>query len=178
MIVWGLDRFIRLVQLVVYNFGYFNPSAPSKDLDASVELLSPHFLRVTMHRPKYFHWRPGQSAYLSFPTLSSFPFKFESHPFTIATTQDVSQSNQRKLVFFLRVRNGFTAKLKNAASSDENFKVFLNGPCSSPPVLMGYQTIILVAGSFRYLLYHKPSLKSVCYWPQVALVWHSLSLFF
>ncbi|KAF4618189.1 hypothetical protein D9613_011675 [Agrocybe pediades] len=154
MIVWGIDRFIRLVQLVLYNYGYFSPSSSPEELDASVELLSPHFLRVTMYRPKYFYWRPGQSAFLAFPTVSKFPFKFESHPFTIATTAEevvdadsASGSKKRKLVFFLRVRNGFTARLKEAVSEkEETVKVFVNGPCSSPPVLLGYQSVILVAG--------------------------------
>lgn len=145
MIVWGLDRFLRLVNLSAFNFGYLNPwCQSSKDLNASVEVLSPHFLKVTMYRSKHFHWRPGQSAYLSFPSVSTIPF--ESHPFTISTIEDDATAAQKKLTFFVRVRSGFTQTLMQTASSDTTYKVFINGPYSSPPVLMGYQTVILIAG--------------------------------
>ncbi|KAF8881834.1 ferric reductase NAD binding domain-containing protein [Gymnopilus junonius] len=145
MIVWGLDRFLSMAKVVVFNFAYFNPwSKSSKALDANVEVLSHHFIKVTIRRPKYFYWRPGQSAYLSFPAVSSFPF--ESHPFTMSTIYDGSSADGNKLTFFLRVRKGFTARLMKAASQDQTYKVFVNGPYSSPPILVGYQSVMLFAG--------------------------------
>ena len=149
MIVWGLDRFIRFVSLIVVNFGYLNPWSSQdskKELDAVVEVLSPHYVRVSLHRSKHFHWRPGQNVYLSFPSISTFPF--ESHPFTISTIDDDSKSDNNTLVFILRVQRGFTQKLLKEASSDTTYKVFLNGPYGSPPLLIGYQTVILIAGLF------------------------------
>ncbi|KAF8903885.1 ferric reductase NAD binding domain-containing protein [Gymnopilus junonius] len=123
LIVWGLDRLISMGKIVIANFSYFNPwSKSSKELDATVEVLSHHFLKVTLHRSKYFYWRPGQSAYLSFPTGGN------------------------KLTFFLRVRKGFTARLMQAASQESTYKAFINGPYSSPPILIGYQSIMLFAG--------------------------------
>ncbi|KAF8809134.1 hypothetical protein BYT27DRAFT_7222686 [Phlegmacium glaucopus] len=149
MIIWGLDRFIRLIRLAIINFRYFNPWSSQnskKELGAVVEVLSPHLLRVTLHRSKHFNWRPGHSAYLSFPSISAFPF--ESHPFTISTIDDDSTSGENVLVFLIGVHNGFTKKLLQEArtSSDQTYKVFLNGPYGSPPLLMGYQTVILIAG--------------------------------
>ncbi|KAF8961720.1 ferric reductase NAD binding domain-containing protein, partial [Flammula alnicola] len=147
MMIWGLERFFRLVRLAVYNFGYLNPRSSEtsrKSLDASVEVLSNQSLRVTIHRPKIFHWRPGQTAFLAFPTVSKSPF--ESHPFTMSTIDDDPTSNQKKLVFIIRVRKGFTQRLSRVASPDQTYKVFINGPYSSPPILMGYQTVILIAG--------------------------------
>ena len=149
MIVWGLDLFIRFVSLVTINFGYLNPWSSQnskKKLDAVVEVLSPDYVRVSLHRSKHFHWRPGQNVYLSFPSISTFPF--ESHPFTISTIDDDSKSDGSTLVFILRVQRGFTKKLLKEASSDTTYKVFLNGPYGSPPLLMGYQTVILIAGLF------------------------------
>ena len=149
MIVWGLDRFIRLVSLVTINFGYLNPwsSQNSKrQLDAIVEVLSPRFVRVSLTRSRHFHWRPGQNAYLSLPSISTFPF--ESHPFTISTIDADSKSDDSTLVFLLRVQRGFTQKLLKEASSDTTYKVFVNGPYGSPPFLIGYQTVVLIAGSF------------------------------
>ena len=148
MIVWGLDRFIRFVSLATVNFEYFNPwssQKSQKELDAVVEVLSPRYVRVSLHRSKHLHWRPGQNVYLSFPSISTFPF--ESHPFTISTIDDDSKDDST-LVFILRVQRGFTEKLLKEASSDTTYKVFLNGPYGSPPLLIGYQTVILIAGSF------------------------------
>jgi ferric-chelate reductase len=149
MIVWGFDLFIRFVSWVTINFGYLNPwtsQNSKKELDAVVEVLSPDYVRVSLHRSKHFHWRPGQNVYLSFPSISTFPF--ESHPFTISTIYDDSKSDGSTLVFILRVQRGFTKKLLKEASSDTTYKVFLNGPYGSPPLLIGYQTIILIAGLF------------------------------
>ena len=149
MIVWGLDRFIRFLSFITVNFGYLNPWSSQnskKELDAIVEVLSPCYVRVSLHRSKHFHWRPGQNVYLSFPSISTFPL--ESHPFTISTIYDDSKSDHSTLVFILRVQRGFTQKLHKEASSDTTYKVFLNGPYGSPPLLIGYQTVILIAGSF------------------------------
>ena len=52
-------------------------------LDASVELLSPHFVRLHIQRPPHFSWTPGQTAFLTMPAVSGNPL--ESHPFTIAS---------------------------------------------------------------------------------------------
>jgi len=154
MIIWGLEYFIRLVRLAIINFGYLNPwssQASKKELDAVVEVLSPHLLRVTIHRSNHFNWRPGHSAYVSFPSVSAFPF--ESHPFTISTIDSTSGDNV--LVFLIGVHNGFTKRLlqETQTSSDKTYKVFLNGPYGSPPLLMGYQTVILIAGSFLLSLH-------------------------
>ena len=146
MIVWGLDRFLRFVRLALLNFGYLKPLASKssqKELDATVEVLSPHFLRLTLTRSKYFRWQAGQSAYLSFPALSNYPF--QSHPFTIGNICTADGSSQ-KLTFFVRVRSGFTQRLMNSASPEKTFKTFINGPYSSPPLLFGYNAVILVAG--------------------------------
>ena len=155
MVIWGLERFLRLVRLAVYNFGYLNPfsSKSTEGLDATVDVLSEKVLRVTTHRPSYFHWRPGQSAFLSFPSVTLFPF--QSHPFTIATIDDAdgTSSGDKKLVFLFRVRKGFTKKLMRDASPDKTYKVFINGPYGSPPVLVGYETVILIAGWFLFVVY-------------------------
>ena len=144
LVVWGVDRLLSAGKLVIFNFGYFNPwSTSSSDLDARVEVLSHHFLKVTLRRSKLFYWRPGQSAYLAFPTVSALPS--ESHPFTMSTIYN-SSGDSNQLTFFLRVRKGFTARLLKAASKDQTYKVFVNGPYSSPPILLGYQSIMLFAG--------------------------------
>src|ERR1700753_424001 len=88
-IIWGLDRLIRVVRLVVFNHSYFGLKKGAGTMDESVELLSPDFVRLRLRRPPHFHWTPGQTAYLPMPGVSTIPF--EAHPFTIAsvdTTND------------------------------------------------------------------------------------------
>ncbi|KAI1792303.1 ferric reductase NAD binding domain-containing protein [Ganoderma leucocontextum] len=83
LLIWALDRFIRLARVVYYNHLYFGFSKKANRLDASVELLSPHFVRLHIHRPPHFSWTPGQTAFLTMPAVSGNPL--ESHPFTIAS---------------------------------------------------------------------------------------------
>lgn len=146
MILWGLDRFMHFARIVIFNFGYFKPTpSTSEDFDASIDVLSPQFLRITLHRPNHFRWVAGQCVYLSFPGVSSLPF--EAHPFTISTTYDPDPSTSgNKLIFYARVHDGFTRKLRDRATEGEKFRVFVDGPYDSPPALVGYSTSILIAG--------------------------------
>ncbi|KAL0959531.1 hypothetical protein HGRIS_011244 [Hohenbuehelia grisea] len=174
-LLWGLDRLIRVIRVLAINHGYFTSKNASQRLDATVEVLSPHFLRLKVKRPNFFHWRPGQSAYLTMPEVSTLPF--EAHPFTIATIDapTVSASNGsatppsptdteeknvgqsapeqateagsgKELVFLVRVRHGFTQRLLKEATDEHTFKVLVDGPYSSPPWLRGYDSVILIAG--------------------------------
>ncbi|KAM5543941.1 hypothetical protein V8D89_002558 [Ganoderma adspersum] len=83
LLIWALDRFIRLARVVYYNHLYFGFSKKANRLDASIELLSPHFVRLHIQRPPHFSWTPGQTAFLTMPAVSGNPL--ESHPFTIAS---------------------------------------------------------------------------------------------
>ena len=132
-------------------------------MDASVELLSPHLVRLRLRRPPHFHWLPGQAAYLIMPGVSNIPF--EAHPFTIAsvdTTDDDSrggdapttekgalakiQEYRQQLVFFINIRGGFTRKLREVAEKGGKAKVFVDGPYGKPPDLAGYDASVLIAG--------------------------------
>lgn len=167
-IIWGLDRLIRFLRLVAFNHSYFGFKSGST-MDATAELLSDDFVRLRFHRPSHFHWTPGQTAYLIMPSVSRLPF--EAHPFTIAsfnsTLFDVpatptseksaatcvaernigsSASFWKELVFFINVREGFTARLRDAALKGDKVKVFVDGPYGPSPNLGSYDTSVLVAG--------------------------------
>jgi ferric-chelate reductase len=167
----GLDRLLRVLRSVVFNFGYFKLK-PATELDAHVEVLSSDFLRITLYRPSHFHWFPGQTVYLTIPGISTLPF--EAHPFTIATLDtphvaaDVRKTNDeelklamrtgshmegfKQLVFHVRVRNGFTKRLLRAARDDSSMRVILDGPYGSPELLKGFGTALLIAGMSTPLL--------------------------
>ncbi|KAG5642176.1 hypothetical protein DXG03_003439 [Asterophora parasitica] len=161
-IIWGLDRAIRVVRIVIYNAGLFKKNSTQQL--GRVDVLSPHFVRITVARPPLMHWAPGQSAYLTVPSASASPF--EAHPFTISTI-DVPQilpaTNAEKdaesrngsssnLTFLVRVRSGFTKRLLDAATKEQSMKVILDGPYSSPPRLKGFQTVVLIAVLTKFAL--------------------------
>ncbi|KAI0777451.1 iron reductase [Trametes elegans] len=169
-IIWGLDRVLRLARLVYYNHLYFGLSPASKKLDASLELLSPHLVRLHLQRPPHFRWTPGQTAFLMMPSVAGFPL--EAHPFTIASVDDADfqpSANRRgrdaekdaaaaeaggadptpywkELVFLINVREGFTRRLADIAERNGQVKVLVNGPYGFSPNLDNDDTVVLVAG--------------------------------
>ncbi|GBE84199.1 iron reductase [Sparassis crispa] len=156
-IFWALDRFIRLMRVVVFNHQYFWFKS-SGSLDGTVELLSPHFLRLRLSRPPHFHWRPGQTAYLIMPTVSASPF--EAHPFTIAsvdTSDEMGGDLEKKelgettpfwkeLVFLINVRSGVTKRLATIAQTGAKVKVAVDGPYGFSPDLSVDDTVVLISG--------------------------------
>ena len=163
-LIWGLDRFFRLVRLIAFNHSYFGFKKGSGTMDATIEPLSPNLVCLRLRRPSHFEWSPGQTAYLTMPGVSTIPF--EAHPFTIAsidTTRDDTQGGitpitnkesfagtgkpcWKELVFFINVHGGFTKKLGNAAQKGEKVKVFVDGPYGKSPDLKDYETSVLIAG--------------------------------
>jgi ferric-chelate reductase len=161
-------RFLRLV---------WNQSRlPSKTrLKATAKLISPTMVQLTLKRKMT--WCPGQSAILTVPGVSSFPF--EAHPFTIASIpQDndadltkaisrsenssqegdakVSRDEGNELVFFVKTKEGFTRRLRDLASygSSDNgipLPVYVDGPYGSPPDLNAFRTVILIAGGVLFV---------------------------
>ncbi|KAG6907768.1 hypothetical protein DXG01_007481 [Tephrocybe rancida] len=154
-VIWGLDRAIRVIRIVASNTGYFQKGSPEQF--GRIEVLSPTFVRVTLQRPTYLRWRPGQNAYLTIPNASS--WLFESHPFTIAAidapreayvvkgnekdsdSKEYSSSEQeyegKILTFLIGVRSGFTKRLLDAVDKTQEMKVIIDGPYGSPPRLRG-----------------------------------------
>ncbi|KAG2055254.1 hypothetical protein BDR06DRAFT_934312 [Suillus hirtellus] len=167
-VFWALDRFIRVVRLVVFNHSYFGFKSGSGTMDATTEMLSADVVRLRLRRPPHFHWSPGQTAYLIMPSVSTLPF--EAHPFTIASfdssllstsqTEDQSGSGEndetqvlgssapfwKELVFLVNVHGGFTKKLKEVADTKGIVKVFVDGPYGPSPDLGSYDTCVFVAG--------------------------------
>ncbi|KAF7373154.1 Ferric/cupric reductase transmembrane component 1 [Mycena sanguinolenta] len=186
LFLWGLDRFFRLLRISFLNSQLFTPRRRRIASHATVTVLSPpHFLRILAEAPRYFTWRPGQSAYLTirgaYPTSIT-----EAHPFTIANAPHYAQdqddlpnedgspnesekesgsaesegkiSDTSRLMFILRVRDGFTKRLLDSvlanpdseSSGDggvsRSFEAFVDGPYSSPPVVRGFETVVFISG--------------------------------
>ncbi|THV04056.1 hypothetical protein K435DRAFT_774561 [Dendrothele bispora CBS 962.96] len=166
-LIWGLDRIIRAVRLVLFNHSYFGfgSGSGSGTLDATTELLSPSLVRITMKRPGHFHWTPGQYAYLVTPGVSLLPF--EGHPFTIVShdsrmsskeismnaessqTADAASSATpfwKELVFLVDVQKGYTKRLAEVAARKETIKAYIDGPYGRRLHLDSVDAIVLIAG--------------------------------
>ncbi|KAJ6570966.1 ferric reductase NAD binding domain-containing protein [Mycena vulgaris] len=178
-VVWGLDRFVRFVRVSIVNGGYLNllgkKRTQTSPLNARVDVVSPHLLRVSIFLPDIFSWSPGQVAYLSVPSVSRTPW--ESHPFTIssidasgtasaspvesgASSKHEKQESMdtvvvptpgysKELVFLLRVRGGFTKRLLDAATASDSpaaFAAFVDGPYCAPPPVRGFGSVLLFSG--------------------------------
>lgn len=146
---WGFDRVLRLCRYLFTNF-FLRP----KHSKGTLSLITPDSLRLTLTRRLPLGWRPGQHAFLSFPTISSVPL--ESHPFTIASifSEDARYAEQ-ELVFIIRKREGLTQKLVERAGTKNRVQVpvLVDGPYGTPVDLHPYRTCILIAGTcgiFRF----------------------------
>lgn len=162
-LVWGVDRLLRLIRMVTFNHLYFGFSKNKGNLDGTVELLSPHFVRLRLNRPAHFHWGAGQTAFLTMPGVSRMPW--EAHPFTISSIDASAKSIAavekepgvsgetlpywKELVFLINVRDGFTKRLAQAAEKGEKVKVLVDGPYGFTPSLGNDETVVLVAGASR-----------------------------
>lgn len=195
LVFWAFDRLIRVVRLVVFNHSYFGFKSGSGTMDATAELLSEDVVRLRLCRPPHFHWSPGQSAYLTMPSVSTVPF--EAHPFAIAsvysslfqtTTPEYSPESGvnkdiqisassaplwKELVFLVKVHKGFTKKLKAVAVRGGKIKVFVDGPYGPSPDLSSYDTCILVAGEphgaphYYYVLMQARRVRSFAHPPSL-----------
>ncbi|KAJ7289425.1 iron reductase [Mycena rebaudengoi] len=87
MFLWGLDRFLRLTRIVLVNSRLISAYNGSRRItsEANVQILSPHFLRISIPCPPYFSWKTGQSSYLTLCGVSAASVS-EAHPFTISNS--------------------------------------------------------------------------------------------
>ncbi|KAK0473691.1 iron reductase [Armillaria novae-zelandiae] len=131
ILLWALDRVLRWCRMLL--FAQFS----SRD-NASIDVLSPNFMRVTADKPRFFYWSPGQCAYLTIPSVG-----LVAHPFTISSVD--TKSKQDKLIFLIRVHDGFTRRVLNKANGQRT-RLLLDGPYSSPPVTRGFDGVVLIAG--------------------------------
>ncbi|KAF9033922.1 hypothetical protein BDZ89DRAFT_1158104 [Hymenopellis radicata] len=93
------------------------------------------FVRVVLSNAAFLPLACGQSVYLTLPGISV----WQAHPFTIA------YEDESKLVFFVRVRKGFSKRLLLNAEQGK-MRVWMDGPYSSPPLIRGCDSVVFVAG--------------------------------
>ena len=177
-ILWGFDRLLRAGRILAFNHGYLMPGG-GVACNATVERVADGFMRLRFRRPAHLRWAPGQSAHITMPSVSKFPF--ESHPFTIAnadvpappapsmekmkiensvestsssnsSTMSVStgDSSDKELVFIIKKQDGFTRRLDQIAKAGGQLKIVFDGPYGHPPRLTHYDTVVFLACEWSY----------------------------
>ncbi|WWC88863.1 uncharacterized protein L201_003778 [Kwoniella dendrophila CBS 6074] len=174
MVIWIFDRFLRFAQ-VIYQNNFHHPTQWNSAGDCRIEMLDHDVLRVKITRDN-FHWKAGQHAFISAPSISGLPH--ESHPFSIA---NVPTDISNEAYFLIRVHTGFTKRLHAALTSDltTNIPLYIEGPYGYPHSLDSYSTVLLVAGGtgvtfvcghFLQILQNVKKGKSAV--KKLHLVWH------
>ncbi len=110
--------------------------------------------------------------FLAFPTIGP----IESHPFTMASVAEAPQSvafstenqvkkNEFELTWIVRVRDGFTKRLKEhilmknqrqielgtEGSLTMQLPIFMDGPYGAPPDISRFETCVFFGGEYQRL---------------------------
>lgn len=121
---------------------------------ATLKLFPAKLVRIEVERPADFRFRPGQHAFLRFPSVSP----LDNHPFTIASAPNTGATTVENgegadtILFLAKVREGFTRKLARYCLAQEGkvrTSVSLDGPygCLSRQRLENrFDALLLVAG--------------------------------
>ena len=103
--------------------------------------------------------------FVAFPTIGP----VESHPFTIASIPEASESGKEgefELMWIVRVRDGFTRRLKEHILMKNHRQVelgtegplklqlpiFMDGPYGAPPDISRFETCVFFGGEFMALV--------------------------
>ncbi|KZO98048.1 hypothetical protein CALVIDRAFT_535651 [Calocera viscosa TUFC12733] len=147
-LLWILDRVARWLRVFFLNRFWlnFNPFRSNPSSTATVEVLSPDTMQVSLRRSMT--WKAGQHAYLIMPTISY--FVWEAHPFTIASVPYTDGRKENDLVFVVRARDGFTKRLLAHMQREGKRKSIVEcaveGPYGYPPSLAHFSTAVLISG--------------------------------
>ncbi|KAI0763877.1 hypothetical protein BC629DRAFT_1596825 [Irpex lacteus] len=171
-LIWGVDRGSRYLRyLILSNFHSPNRSP------ATLELVTPDAVRITVTRKFYGAeipmspyeggWTPGKHMFLAFPTIGP----IESHPVTMASVAEAPESvafstenqvkkNEFELTWIVRVRDGFTKRLKEHILMKNQrqielgtegpltmqLPIFMDGPYGAPPDISRFETCVFFGG--------------------------------
>lgn len=107
--------------------------------------------KIQVAIPTNFSWKPGQHIFIRFLTLGL--HSFTSHPFTICSLPPRPNRTDRsksELVFYIRPRGGFTARLAALANKQPapSLRVLLDGPYGGVNVatMAKFDKVLLIAG--------------------------------
>ena len=152
--LWAAERLLRILRLVVLNRLWRvipTPCGSNLPSSATLTLLTPSTLKLSFPRTTL-SWSAGQHFYVVMPGMSRLPW--EAHPFTAATT-----SSCENLEFIVRVRDGFTKRMKERVDEERKalglglddecsiqVKAAVEGPYGGKRSLSSYEAVLILAG--------------------------------
>ncbi|KAL8719162.1 MAG: hypothetical protein Q9225_003802 [Loekoesia sp. 1 TL-2023] len=160
ILLWAMERLIRLTSLVYRNVGRGGTKA-------ELELLPGDACRVTLKMVRPWTFQPGQYAFITVPSVGL----WTSHPFSLAWSSSAADDNQQDsekgykispedildnsndkttMSLIIRRRSGFTDKLFEKADRSTTgittVTAFVEGPYGGHAVLHSYGTVMIFAG--------------------------------
>lgn len=115
-------------------------------LKAAVSVEGNGFTRISI--PVDTHWLPGQHVFLRFRQVGI--HGLTAHPFTICSLPASNSSQSNDMVFFVRKRGGFTARLHQLASQGlgSAVPILIDGPYGGiePRRLISHNRLLIIAG--------------------------------
>ncbi|KAL2884537.1 putative ferric reductase transmembrane component [Ceratocystis lukuohia] len=154
VVVWACDRGLRVARILYNNLG----SGGSRTI---IEALPENAVRITVTLARPWNFKPGQHAYLYFPSITL----LQSHPFSVAWSESVSDSsidrlamtkqdalamNKTSVSFIVRARTGATMSIfKKASAAPEgrlSTRCLVEGPYGHLPSMASYGTAMIFAG--------------------------------
>ncbi|WRT68633.1 uncharacterized protein IL334_005611 [Kwoniella shivajii] len=159
--LWVADRVIRVLRLVVLNKLWIRRSLSASDIPskATISLLTPSTLLLKFSSTSdHLNWSAGHHFYVVMPGMSRFPW--EAHPFTACTVPaNPGKGTQAELAFIIRVRDGFTKRMKDKVDEvrkekglavddhvDVEVSAAVEGPYGVKSNFTGYEGILMFAG--------------------------------
>lgn len=141
IILWGLERFYRLLLIMKNGMVY---AVMDMDLSSKPDSgqQSETLITLIMPKPKRWHMRPSQYAFVYFMLPSVF---WQSHPFTVTSDGDT-------LKLVIAVKEGATLALqkklyaKYNGQSSIQVPILLEGPYGVPPPVCHYDSTVLIGG--------------------------------
>ncbi|KAI9806247.1 MAG: hypothetical protein M1825_006362 [Sarcosagium campestre] len=137
LIIWSLERFIRMARLVYRNLG-------RSSTEATVELLPGDAMRVKLSIARPWTSRPGQHLFVYMPSIQWWSL----HPFSVAWSQqeddlsaekglamnrqDIMQMQKTTMSLVIRRRTGFTDKLFQKVQSSPTGVISLRACVEGP----------------------------------------------
>ena len=112
-------------------------------------------------------WNAGQNAYLTVPCVSK-KCPLEAHPFTVASIDSpiddsddggaAMSGTERRMIFIIRAREGFTRRLYEYAATNGGVKsgcrvsAWIDGPYGPSASCHAFPNVLLVAGGVFYFI--------------------------
>lgn len=141
IILWVVERIYRLL-LVLKNGIVYAVMDIELSSKPDSERETDHFITLIMPKPKRWHMRPSQYAFVYFLLPSIF---WQSHPFTVTSDGDT-------LKLVIAVKEGATLALQRKLYSKYNGEssikvpILLEGPYGVPPPIRDYDSLVLISG--------------------------------